>query len=109
MKRTAIVVAAAMLGFGIAFWLFAAAFNLSALEFTRQAMLPLGLTMGVSLSVALLEPAAGKSVVIALCLPTVLWNSSNLVLTGDWGHAFVAFALIGAAAVGAWIGDCVRR
>jgi hypothetical protein len=109
MKRTAIVVVAAILGCGIAFWLFAMAFNMSALEFSRQAMLPLGFTMGVSLSLVLLEPAASKSVVIALCLPTVLWNSSNLVGTADWGHAFNALALIGAATVGAWIGDRVRR
>ena len=90
-------------------WLFAAAFNLSVQEFVRQAMLPLAFACVAAGALVLVDPAAARSVVIALCLPTVLWNSLMLMGSWDLGHAFTAFALIGAASVGAWIGYVARR
>ena len=115
MKARAMIVAAAAVGTGVAFWLFGLAFTRSIAEFNRASLVPLAVAFVASLLFVVVQPTAAKHVFIAMSLPTLLWTAvvfTKLLEDGhgpEWGHTATALKVTGAALCGTLVGYFAQR
>ena len=105
-------------GMGIAFWLFAAAFHMSRLDFWMAALmyLAIGLACSFALSfcVVLIDTTSWLLVSGSVALPTVLMSlliSVGLLIEQkpDWGWVVLAVVTVGCCLIGGRFAVLFRR
>ena len=115
MNAKGVVIVAAGIGCGVAFWLFALAFTRSVPEFNRASLVPLAIVFVASLILVVVRPTAAKHVFVAMFLPTLVWTSwsfGKILEEGraaEWGLVTTAVKVICASLGGTFIGYIVQR
>ena len=114
MKKYRATVIGFCAGMGIAFWLFAAAFNMSRWDFLMASIYPLAIGLAVSFCLVLIEPTDWLLISGSVALPTVLM--SLLLLVGvtreqrlELGWVVLPVVTVGCCVIGGRLAGFVRR
>lgn len=115
MKTAVVISIAVALGWVIAFWLFALAFNMNTRQFYYAAVVPLFVCFVGSLILITVHPASMKWSAFGIMGPTVVinwyfffavWSEGRGT---DWTHVTTAFGVIVAVIVGGTCGFLISR